>query len=462
MENGIITKLTEIVGRIHVITDPAQQLTYLTDWRGRYEGQAIAIVKPQTTDQIVELIKLCQLNNISIIPQGGNTSLSGGATPLNQSVPRQIVLNLSLMNKILAVDVENNSITVQAGCTLAQIIKEADAYQRYFPLSIASLGSCQIGGNIATNAGGIHVIKYGMMRNMVLGLEVVLADGKVLNGLNYLRKNNAYLDLKQLFIGSEGTLGIITQAVLKLYPKPVDYVTGLIGVKTIPQAINLLSQLSAYFSVCAFEIIGKTMQDIYNTNFNASKLPLSDDWVILFELEINNMDGAIDLLSKCELDTEQLIICDSPGSRHGLWQMRENLPIAEKSHGIAIKHDISLPISKIEQFIQLNEKNIQKSYPDAQIIIFGHLGDGNLHYNVQLATQEQTLAEENNLNQIVYTDVLNLGGSISAEHGIGQLKTSWYKQAIDPVSYNLAWQVKQLLDPNDLFNPKKIFNKGQT
>jgi|SRR6185437_2762134 len=460
MENGILTKLTEIVGRNHVITDPAQQLTYLTDWRGRYEGQAIAVVKPQTTDQIVELVKLCQLNNISIIPQGGNTSLSGGATPLNQSATRQIILNLSRMNKILDIDAENNSITVQAGCTLAQIIKQADECQRYFPLSIASLDSCQVGGNIATNAGGIHVIKYGMMREMVLGLEVVLADGRVLNQLNSLRKNNAYLDLKQLFIGSEGTLGIITQAVLKLYPKPADYVTGLIGVKTIPQAINLRGQLSAYFSICAFEIIGKTMQGIYNTNFTANKLPLSDDWVILFELETNNMDGTIDLLSKCELDTEQLIICDSPTSRQGLWQMRENLPVAEKMHGVAIKHDISLPISKIEQFIKLNEKNIQKSYPDAQIIIFGHLGDGNLHYNVQLATPELTLAEESNLNQIVYTDVLNLGGSISAEHGIGQLKTLWYKQSTDTVSYNLAWQVKQLLDPNNLFNPNKIFSEG--
>ncbi len=461
MENGILAKLTAIVGKNHTITDPAQQLTYLTDWRGRYEGAALAVVKPQTTDQIVELIKLCQLNNISIIPQGGNTSLSGGATPLNQSDTRQIVINFSLMNKTLAIDTENNSITVQAGCTLAQIIKQAEAHQRYFPLSIASLDSCQIGGNIATNAGGIHVIKYGMMRDMVLGLEVVLADGKVLNELNSLRKNNSYLDLKQLFVGSEGTLGIITQAVLKLYPKPADHVTGLISVKAIPQAINLLNQLSAYFSVCAFEIIGKNMQDIYNANFSMNKLPLSDDWLILFELETNNMDGTIDLLSKCELDTEQLIICDSQTSRQSLWQMRENLPVAEKMHGVAIKHDISLPISKIEQFIKQNEKKIKKSYPDAQIIIFGHLGDGNLHYNVQLAMQAKTLAEESNMNQIVYTDVLNLGGSISAEHGIGQLKTFWYKQSADPVSYNLARQIKQQLDPNNLFNPNKIFNECQ-
>jgi FAD/FMN-containing dehydrogenase len=461
MENDLLAKLAIIVGKDHVITDLTQQLTYLADWRGRYEGYAFAVVKPQTTNQIVELIKFCQINNIKIIPQGGNTSLSGGATPSNQMEIRQIVINLSLMNKILSIDTQNNSITVQAGCTLAQIIQQAEAHQRYFPLSIASLDSCQIGGNIATNAGGIHVIKYGMMRDMVLGLEVVLADGKILNGLNGLRKNNSYLDLKQLFIGSEGTIGIITKAVLKLYPKPTDYVTGLMGVKTIPQAINLLNQLSVYFSVCAFEIIGKTMQEIYNTNFGANKLPLGDDWVILFELETNNVDGTLDLLSKCELDVERLIISDNLTSRDDLWQIRENLPVAEKMHGVAIKHDISLPISKIEQFIKLNEKNIQNYYSNAQIIIFGHLGDGNLHYNIQLATREETIAEENNINQIVYTDVLNLGGSISAEHGIGQLKKFWYKQAVDSVSYNLAKQIKQLLDPKNLFNPGKIFNESQ-
>ncbi|HLX53206.1 MAG TPA: FAD-binding oxidoreductase [Aquella sp.] len=459
MKNDLLAKLLAIVGEDYIITDPKQQQTYLTDWRGRYVGQAVAIVKPQTKDQIVELVKLCQIDNINIIPQGGNTSLSGGATPLNQSSPPQIIFNFSCMNKILEIDAENNSITVEAGCTLAQIIAAADAHNRYFPLKIASLDSCQIGGNIATNAGGIHVIKYGMMRDMVLGLEVVLADGRILNGLNSLRKNNSYLDLKQLFIGSEGTLGIITQAVLKLYPKPTDYVTGLIGVKTISQAINLLNQLSVYFSVCTFEIVGKNMQDIYNANFSINKLPLSDDWVILFELETNNVDGTLDLLSKYDLDTKQLIISDNLASRRSLWQMRENLPEAEKMHGVAIKHDISLPISKIEQFIKLNEKNIRKRYPEAQIIIFGHLGDGNLHYNVQLSTQENTIASEKNINQIVYADVLKLGGSISAEHGIGQLKPFWYKQSTDPVSYDLARHIKKLLDPKNLFNSNKIFNK---
>jgi FAD/FMN-containing dehydrogenase len=457
MENDILLELSLIVGQNQVITDPVQQHAYLRDWRGRYKGQALAVVKPQTTDQIVKLVRLCQLNSISIIPQGGNTSLCGGATPLDQSFPSQIVVNFSLMNKILAIDIENNSITVEAGCTLSQIIKYAEKHKRYFPLSIASEGSCQIGGNIATNAGGIHVIKYGMVRDMVLGLEIVLPDGRIINQLNCLRKNNSYLDLKQIFIGSEGTLGIISKAVLKLYPVPLGYVTGLISVKSISQAIELLNILSVHFSVCAFEIIGQTMQQIYNAKFTANQIPLSDAWVILFELQTPDLDNAIELISKIGLDTQQLIINDNLTLRNKLWQIRENLPVAEKMYGVAVKHDISLPISRIEEFILLNQKNIKKSYPEAQIIIFGHLGDGNLHYNVQLATQAETVSQENNINQIVYTDVLSLGGSISAEHGIGQLKLSWYKDSSDLNSYNLAGQIKQLLDPNNLFNPNKIF-----
>lgn len=457
MEHGILARLTTIVGANHVITNPAQMASYLNDWRGRYAGNALAVVKPQNTKQITELITLCQANNISIVPQGGNTSLCGGATPLNQSTPHQLIINLSLMNKILAVDTQNNSITVEAGCTGAQVIESAHNHKRYFPLSIASEGSAQIGGNIATNAGGIHVIKYGMIRDMVLGLEAVLADGTVLNQLNGLRKNNSYLDLKQLFIGSEGTLGIITKAVLKLYPEPCGYTTGLIGVKTISHAIELLNGLSAYFSVCAFEIIGNTMQEIYNANIKNPKLPLQDNWLILFELETSNHDDAVNVLLGCNLDVSKIIITDGLTSRSTLWQIRENMPVAEKINGIAVKHDISLPISSIEQFVQLNQKNIKNIFPNAQIIIFGHLGDGNLHYNIQLKTQTETIEQETTINQIVYDDVLSFGGSISAEHGIGQLKASWYKYLSDPVSYNLARQIKQQLDPNNLFNPNKIF-----
>jgi FAD/FMN-containing dehydrogenase len=459
MANSLLAKFIVIVGQNNIITEPSQQQAYLTDWRGRYVGQAIAVVKPQTTEQIVRLIKLCQSDNVSIIPQGGNTSLSGASIPSNKPNANQIILNLSLMNKILSVDKEDNSITVEAGCTLAQIINQAEAHDRYFPLSIASKDSCQIGGNIATNAGGIHVVKYGMIRDMVLGLEAVLPNGEIFNGLNNLRKNNSYLDLKQLFIGSEGTLGIITKAILKLYPKPPGYITGLIAAKNISHTIEILNCLSAHFSICAFEIIGKTVQEIYNTHFTANKFPLNDDWLILFELETNNEDNALEIISNV-LNDLPVVICDSVASQQSLWQIRESLPLAEKLHGLAVKHDISLPISKIEQFIWLNEENIKSHYPDAQIIIFGHLGDGNLHYNVQLKTAEETIGEEVRINEIVYTDVLNLGGSISAEHGIGQLKTSWYKQAMDPVSYNLAKQIKQLIDPQDIFNPGKVFNES--
>lgn len=457
----VLSEIYEIIGQNYLITNPPLKKSYLSDWRGRYTGNALAIVKPQTVSQIARLVKFCQIHQISIIPQGGNTSLCGGATPLLNSKNLQLIINTSLLNKVIEIDTKNDSITVEAGCTLEQIIQFASEHNRYFPLSIAAMGTCQIGGNIATNAGGIHVIKYGMIRDLVLGLEVVLPDGQIINQLNRLRKNNTYVDLKQLFIGSEGTLGIITKAVLKLSPKPKNYITGLAALSNISEAISLLNQLKQDFNLSAYEIIGETIQNMYNAKFPTATFPLAGTWLVLFDLENDSLDQAVEVIAKYNLNQDKLILSDETNKQKLLWQMRENIPLAEKSHGIAIKHDISLPISQIESFISLNQRNILGQFPNAKIITFGHLGDGNLHYNVQLATETETLASETQINHLVYTDVLELGGSISAEHGIGQLKMPWYKNSIDSASYNLAKQIKQSIDPNNLFNPNKVFAQDE-
>lgn len=457
MAHEILDQIIKICGHNHVISDHKNQTPYITDWRKRYVGESLAVIKPQTPQQIVQLIDLCQKYKISIIPQGGNTSLCGGSVPLSISDTPQIVINLSLLNQILDIDIKNNSITVEAGCTLEQIINYAQLHNRYFPLHIASLGSCQIGGNIATNAGGINVIKYGMLRDLILGLEVILPNGDKIDQLNTLRKNNTYLDLKQFFIGSEGTLGIITKAVLRLFPMPKGYITGLIAVQSISKAIKLLNQLMHDFEVNAYEIIGKNICDIYNQVFPSDTIPISANWLILFELEENNLDQVLEVIANYPINHQELILNDNTTSRQKLWKIRENMPLAEKAYGIAIKHDISLPISQIENFIQQNQINFQKHYPNAQIIVFGHLGDGNLHYNIQLGSNEETLANEAQINQIVYNDVIALNGSISAEHGIGQLKAHWFKNTSQAESYTLAKQLKNLIDPHSIFNPNKVF-----
>ncbi|MBP9742689.1 MAG: FAD-binding oxidoreductase [Burkholderiales bacterium] len=457
----LISQLSQILSIDGIISDPLKKKPFETEWRSRYSNSALAVVFPNSIEQIQQLIYFCQSNQIGIVPQGGNTSTSVGAIPLNLS-QLQIIINLSRLNRIIEINKANHSIIVEAGCTLHQVQTAAMNTNLYFPLSIGSEGSCQIGGNIATNAGGIHVIKYGMMRNLTLGLEAILPNGKIVNQLCQLRKNNINFDLKQLFIGSEGTLGIITKACLKLFPPIIEYFTGLVGISDINQAINLLNELSKHYSVCAFEIINRTTQQIYNTHFSRDSFPICNNWLILFELEINsnfNINTFNSLMQELNLDLELIIVANTEKERQALWHKRENIPLAEKMAGVAIKHDISLPINNIEQFITVNKKKLITKYPNAQIIIFGHLGDGNLHYNIQLGGSAYTdnLQIENEINTLVYEDVYRYSGSFSAEHGIGSLKKSWMIKYYDPGSYQLAKQVKDLLDPNNILNPGKIF-----
>lgn len=457
----LIPIFEKILGPQFIITDKKIKETYETEWRNRYQNIAVAVLFPRTTKQVQEIVLACKQHKIGIVPQGGNTSMCGGSIP-DDSGRLQVILNLSKMNKILAIDTVNSSITVEAGSTLLSVISAAKQNDLYFPLSIGAEGSCQIGGNIATNAGGIHVICYGMMRDLILGLEVVLADGTIINQLTGLRKNNTNFDLKQLFIGSEGTLGIITRATLKLFPQPQGYITILCGMDSITDACSLLSHASKHFRICAFEIINELTQQIYNTHFQDNAFSIKAPWLVLFEFESSNDKDIEKLANLMELeciDLNKTIIASNNKEQKELWNMREKIPLAEKAEGFAVKHDISLPISCIGDFIDLNKRNILNKFKDARIIIFGHLGDGNLHYNIKFKDRDyESLQQiEHEVNQLVYKDVFHFNGSFSAEHGVGKIKKAWFKMYYDETSYSLAKSIKNMLDPDNILNPGKIF-----
>lgn len=463
-ENKLIRELIQLCGEKNIIYSERLMSGYLEDWRKRYHGKALAVVFPGNTEEIQELVKFCQREQIAITTQGGNTSTCGGATPLTYYTKPQIIINLKRMNKILNIDKDNLSMTVEAGCTLQQIKDHIKQYNLCFPLSLASQGSCQIGGNLATNAGGTQVLKYGMIRDLTLGLQAVLPNGETLDQLYSLRKNNTYIDLKQLLIGSEGTLGIITHASLKLRPRTIDYFTCMVEVNNLKEAIDLLHKLQESYNnaVSAFEIIKHDTWQIYQTFFPTPQISFNMPWLILIELEVNNdfqKDNVINKLQDFGINFDNCIVADSEKTRQFLWKIREEIPLAEKQFGYAAKHDISLPISKLEEFITLNQQKLLEIEPSGYFSIFGHLGDGNLHYNfgIKNSTQEQIGELEKKVNHLVYKDVIYLGGSISAEHGIGQAKKEWLKYFQNKTAYNLMKQIKNLIDPNDIFNPGKVF-----
>lgn len=457
-----LIRFHEICGN-NVVTKPELMSAHLTDWRKRYTGNAIAILFPENTSQIVAIIKYCQQKKIAITPQGGNTSTCGAATPLANHTAPQIVINLARMNKVIEVDRVNSSITIEAGCTLEMVQEVAASHNLYFPLTLASQGTCQIGGNLATNAGGTQVLKYGMMRDLTLGLEVVLPNGNIIQNNHKLRKNNTYLDLKQIFIGSEGTLGIISRATLKLFPLPVNYLTFMLPVEKLVTALTLLEKLKHYYlnNVSAFEIIKNDSQKLYNQQFPAAKLPFAANWLLLAELEINadfNLDNFISLLESIGIKPDDVLIASNDKQRRDLWLIREHIPLAEKAYGYAVKHDISLPLGKIEEFLTTNMPKLIGIEADGYFSIFGHLGDGNLHYNFgkKGASLAETEALEERVSKIVYQDVINFGGSIAAEHGIGIAKKQWFKKYTPSENLQLLQALKNQLDPLNLFNPGKI------
>ena len=465
-----IQGLCAVVDTHHVITAATDMAPYLSDWRGRYHGAARAVVRPASTQELAAVVRLCVATGVPIVPQGGNTGLCGGATPAEDG--RAIVVSLERMNRIRAVDGDNNTITVEAGCTLAALQEAALAADRLFPLSLASEGSCRVGGNLSTNAGGVQVLRYGNMRELTLGLEVVLADGRIWDGLRGLRKDNTGYDLKQLFIGAEGTLGIITAAVLKLFPAIGQRGTAWLAVPDPAAAIRLLGLMRSLCGerITAFEIIGRAALDLVLQHIPGARAPLESDgdWSVLIEL--SDSSGAVDLAVELEAALGQAlaqglvddaVIAHSLAQAQALWSLRENISEAQRLEGISVKHDIAVPVSRIPEFLERAQAMLLQAWPDIRIVAFGHIGDGNLHYNLSKPVELENkdfIARTPELNRKVHDLVAALGGSISAEHGLGQLKRDELVRYKSDVELDMMRAIKQALDPAGLMNPGKVLS----
>lgn len=461
-----LEKIVAIVGHDHLLTDPADLAPALTDWRGRYRGKALGLVRPGSTAEVQALVQACVAAGVPMVPQGGNTGLCGGATP--DASGQSLVIQLGRLNRIRSLDASNHTLVAEAGCTLAQIQASARDAGLLFPLSLASEGSCQIGGNLSTNAGGVQVLRYGTTRDLVLGIEAVLPNGERWDGLQALRKNNTGYDLRHLLIGAEGTLGIITAAVLKLFPEPRTRVTGWLGVASPAAAIPLLNRFQKRFDahLTAFELVCPLSLELVRRHISGIPRVPDAPWHVLCEL--GDSDGAGDLPARVEaffaeeIETGCLldgVLAQSENQRQGLWRLRENISEAQKQEGISIKHDIAVPISRIAEFLERVQLPLVAAFPGIRHVAFGHLGDGNLHFNLSMADAEANrglVARQAEANRIVHDLVHELGGSISAEHGLGQLKREEIRRYKSPVEMAAMQAIKNALDPAGLMNPGKV------
>ena len=467
MPVDLIHSLSALVGSDAILLGESAA-PYCSDWRGRYSGNALAVVFPSNTQQVAAVVKFCASNNIAIVPQGGNTSLCGGGVPLSVG-DNQLVLNLSRMNRIRAIAPTNYTMTVEAGCTLASVRAAAEKHDRLFPLGLTAIAAhCEIGGNLSTNAGGIGVLRYGNMRDLVLGLEVVLPDGRVWNGLRSLRKDNTGYDLKHLFIGAEGTLGIITAAVLKLFPRPQAEATACMAVCDPAAAVALLSHLRATCGdkISAFEIISRSCLELVFKHIPDTHEPFSSkhEWIVITQLA-DVLSAPLDAALRESLQTfgdgiTEFNVTTNKEQAEAWWKLRKNISEAQKREGISIKHDIAVPVSRVAEFIARADAALRKAYPGIRIVTFGHMGDGNIHYNTSLpdGAQNQTFIaqHEDAVNNLVYEVVRKLDGSISAEHGVGQLKRETIRDFKDPLELELMRTIKRVFDPNGLMNPGKV------
>ncbi|MDD2884082.1 MAG: FAD-binding oxidoreductase [Dechloromonas sp.] len=454
--------LAALVGPAHVLTDAADLAPFLTDWRGRYRGAALCLVRPGQTAEVVAVVKACAAAGVAIVPQGGNTSLCGAATPDGSG--QAVLLSLSRLNRIRALDPQNDTLVVEAGCTLASVQAAARTVDRLFPLALASEGSCQIGGNLSTNAGGVQVLRYGNTRDLTLGLEVVLANGELWDGLRGLRKDNTGYDLKQLFIGAEGTLGIITAAVLKLFPLPRQQMTCWLNVASPAAAVDLLNRAKKAFAaqLTAFELVSEVALGLVLQHIPGSIRPSAPAaWYVLAEFsdaELTAVEGWLtDCLAAGALD--DAVVGQSLSQSQKLWALRENISEAQKIDGISIKHDIALPISRLADFLSETDAALAKAFPGVRIVTFGHVGDGNLHYNLSQPAAGRNadfIAAQPLVNRLVHDTVHAYNGSISAEHGIGQLKRDEIRRYKSAEELALMRALKTALDPQGLMNPGKV------
>jgi FAD/FMN-containing dehydrogenase len=458
-EKNFQVRLADIVGAANVLAAAEDVKPYLTDARKLYTGSAECVVRPGSTPEVARVVALCMQENVAIVPQGGNTGLSGASVPTGTR--REIVLSLSRMNRIRELDALNDTVTVEAGCVLATVQQAAADAGRFFPLSLGAEGSCQIGGNLSTNAGGVNVLRYGMAREQALGLEVVLPDGRIWDGLRALRKDNTGYDLKQLFLGAEGTLGIITAAVLRLHPKPTAAATAWIGVDDPRKAVELLAMLRGRLGerLSAFELISRACLEAVLSHLKDSQdpLPAPHPWYVLVEIADS---GAAEVLRE---QVEQALaaaaengtlrnatLAQSGTQSQALWRLRESIPEAQFTN---VKHDISVAVSRTPELIERLGTALKAAIPDVYPYIFGHVGDGNIHYNVG---PERLVRERPAVNRIVYDTVAALGGSISAEHGLGQLKREEIRRHKSALELELMRTLKQALDPKGLMNPGKV------
>jgi FAD/FMN-containing dehydrogenase len=465
-EQTLLARIAAVTGGDAVLTGESASAN-CKDWRGRYQGEAVAVVFPADTQQVSEVVKLCAAQRIAIVPQGGNTSLCGASVPLADGTP-QIIINLSRMHRIREVDATNYTMTVEAGCKLATLYEAAEQADRLFPLGLTAIAPhCEIGGNLSTNAGGIGVLRYGNARDLVLGLEVVLPDGNIWHGLRRLRKDNTGYDLKHLFIGAEGTLGIITAAVLKLFPRPRATATACIAVRDPAAAVALLANLRASCgdTISGFELISRSCLELVFKHIDDTHEPFAvpHEWLVITKLS-NVLPAPLDDALRTALQDFDGVIafeitCDEAHAERW-WKLRKNIAEAQKAEGISIKHDVSVPVSRVADFIADASAALRAEYDGIRIVAFGHMGDGNIHYNISMLDAAQNDAfikqHEHDVNRIVYQVVAALDGSISAEHGLGQLKreeVTHYKSALE---LQLMRDIKRTLDPHGLMNPGKV------
>lgn len=467
MSVALVDTLRTLVGAAQVLQGDGLG-AYEVDWRKRYRGRALAVVRPADVAEVAAIVRACVAAGVAIVPQGGNTGLVGGGVPDDSG--QQVLLSLSRLNRIREIDADNLTLTAEAGCVLQAVQQAADERGLLFPLSLAAEGSCTIGGNLATNAGGTQVLRYGNARELCLGVEVVTPQGELWAGLSGLRKNNTGYDLRDLFVGSEGTLGIITAATLKLFPKPAATVTALAACDSIDAAVGLLNLARERLgsSLTGFELMQRFALSLVERHFPQLPKPLPGAaWTVLLELAGTEAEDAererLAALLEQAMEhgwVSDAVVAASIAQSRALWHLRESIPLAQSEEGLNIKHDIALPVSAIPGFVPRMAARLQAAAPGARVVCFGHLGDGNLHYNLQapegIAADEFLAAHEAHINGLVYDEVQRLGGSISAEHGIGALKRDELARRGSPVALEMMRAIKAALDPVGLMNPGRV------
>ena len=468
MSQELLNTLIAISGKANVLFE-GDLSAWELDWRKRLRGKALAVVRPANTQEVAAVVKACAVSGVSIVTQGGNTGLVGGSIPDESG--QQVVLSLGRLNTVRSIDAANLTMTVDAGCILQNLQDAAEKAGFLFPLSLAAEGSCTIGGNLATNAGGTQVVRYGNARDLCLGVEVVTAQGEVWHGLSGLRKDNTGYDLRDLFVGSEGTLGVITAATLKLYPMPAARLTAWAAVPSMQHAVTLLGLAHKHLGagLTGFEVMGQFALSLVAKHYPQQRVPLWQDSPFCVLLENSDHESETHAREQFErlLETafedgcvSDAVVAENLTQANQLWHIRESIPLAQADEGLNIKHDISIAVSRIPEFVAATDAQLEAAIPGVRLVNFGHLGDGNLHYNVQAPAEGDAkaflLAHEAEVNTLVFDSVARFDGSISAEHGIGTLKLEKLEHHKSPVALGMMRAIKQALDPQGVMNPGRV------